>query len=106
MISCGLNYSLDTAMNGDQTNKWGGFSQIQNQVSNTSDLLNSTAATIASTLSNNDWLITGMQQLQDMNLALWTDNKDSVVYTPNPALTAAAMSASSASIPTVVPLFI
>ncbi len=74
MVSCGLYYTLDTALNGDQTNKWGGFSSIQSQVSNTSLLLSSTANTITNTLSNNEWIVTGMQKLEDMNLALWTNN--------------------------------
>lgn len=63
MVSCGLYYSLDTALNGDQTNKWGGFSSIQSQVGNTSLLLSSTATTIDNTLSNNEWLITGMSKI-------------------------------------------
>ena len=74
MVSCGLSYSLDTALNGDQANKRGGFSAIQSKLGNTSLLLSATATTITNTMSNNEWIVTGMQTLQDMNLALWTNN--------------------------------
>jgi hypothetical protein len=40
-----------------------------------------------------------------MNLALWTNNNQSVVYTPNPDTTSIAMTAGT-TIPTIVPLFI
>lgn len=40
-----------------------------------------------------------------MNLALWEDNKDSVVYTPNPTTTQNAFNTGT-PIPTIVPLFI
>jgi hypothetical protein len=105
MINCGLSYSLDTASNGDQANSWGGFSQIQSQIGNTTALLNGAASTINSSLMNNEWIITGMQKLEDMNLALWTNNQDSAVSTPNPATTATALNAGT-TIPTVVPKFI
>lgn len=40
-----------------------------------------------------------------MNLALWTNNLNSVVLTPDPAATKSAMQAGTA-IPTIVPQFI
>lgn len=40
-----------------------------------------------------------------MNLALWTNNNQSVVYTPNPTTTKTAMTAGT-PIPTITPLFI
>jgi hypothetical protein len=96
MVQCGLYYSLDTALNGDQANNWGGFAQLQTQVQNTSTLLGAAAASINANLLGNEWIETGMQTLQDMNLALWTNNQNSVVNSPDPANTAA----------TIVPLFI
>lgn len=105
MTKCGLYYSLDTALNGDQTNNWGGFAQIQMQVQNTSALLGAAATSINSNLLGNEWIISGMQTLQDMNLALYSDNQNSVIATPNPVDTAAANLAGTAP-PTIVPLFI
>mgnify|MGYP000968332850 CR=1 FL=1 len=40
-----------------------------------------------------------------MNSALWTDNKDSSVFTPDPALTKAAIDAQT-DIPKIVPYFV
>ena len=61
---CGLYTSLDVAINGDQSNGWGGFTQLANQIGNVSTLLG-TASTAASTnLANNDWLITNMAALK------------------------------------------
>lgn len=40
--------ALDVAKNGDQTNGWGGFTQLSNQIGNISSLL-STASTAVST---------------------------------------------------------
>jgi hypothetical protein len=57
---CSLFYSLDIAINGDQTNEWGGFSQIQSQVGNISSLLSSAASLINSTFGNNNWLLSSM----------------------------------------------
>jgi hypothetical protein len=45
---CGLYLALDVAVNGDQTNNWGGFTQIKDQIGNVSSLL-STASTAVST---------------------------------------------------------
>lgn len=98
-------YSLDTATNGDQAQSWGGFAQIQAQVGNTSALLASAAATINSTLLGNEWIVSGMEKLDDMNQALWNNNKDAKVLSPNPTTTEVAMNASTA-LPTIVPLFI
>jgi len=53
MIKCGLFYSLDVALNGDQENNWGGFSRVQSQIQNISGQLGSAAATITTTLTNN-----------------------------------------------------
>lgn len=105
MVSCSMYYSLDTATNGDQAQSWGGFAQIQAQVGNTSALLASAAATINSTLLGNEWIVSGMETLDDMNQALWNNNKDAKVLSPNPTTTEIAMNASTA-LPTIVPLFI
>lgn len=55
MTKCALYYCLDTALNGDQNNQWGGFSQVQTQLSNVTSLINSTAAS-ATSLSGNEWI--------------------------------------------------
>jgi hypothetical protein len=60
MVQCGLYYSLDAALNGDQPHNWGGFAQIQSQVQNTSSLLGAAATSINSNLLGNDWIIAGM----------------------------------------------
>lgn len=60
MVRCGLYYTLDTALNGDQARSWGGFAQIQTQVQNTSALLGAAATSINSNLLGNEWIITGM----------------------------------------------
>ena len=60
MIKCGLYYGLDVAVNGDQTSNWGGFGQIQNQISNVTALLNSSAAAVNSTLLGNSWILNSL----------------------------------------------
>ena len=98
-------YTLDVATNGEQSRNWGGFGQVQSQLSSISGLINSTAQTVSTSLSGNDWIIDGFNTLESMNLDLYTNNKDSVVKTPNPTTTYAAMTAPS-TIPTIVPRFI
>jgi hypothetical protein len=57
MVKCGLNYGLDIAVNGDQSSNWGGFGQIQNQISNVTSLLISAAAAVNSTLVGSSWIL-------------------------------------------------
>lgn len=45
--------SLDVAKNGDQTNGWGGFTQLSNQIGNISSLLSTTSTAVTTELSNN-----------------------------------------------------
>ena len=63
MVKCSMYYSLDVATNGEQTSSWGGFGQVQSQLSSISGLLTSTAATVSSTLSNNEWIVDGFQEM-------------------------------------------
>lgn len=53
MFKCSMYYSLDVASNGEQSRNWGGFAQVQSQLSSISGLLDSTAATVSSSLSGN-----------------------------------------------------
>lgn len=53
MVKCGLYYSIDVATNGEQTQNWGGFGQVQSQLSSISGLVDSTATTVSSSLSGN-----------------------------------------------------
>lgn len=102
---CGLYTALDVAVNGDQTNGWGGFTQLANQIGNVSTLL-STASTAASTnLANNAWLITNMAALKEQNIKIYKNNYQSAVFTPNQGVTQADIAGKNA-IHTVVPLFI
>jgi hypothetical protein len=105
LVQCGLYYSLDVALNGDQPHNWGGFSQIQMQVQNTSSLLDSARTSINTNLAGNEWIRSGMQTLQNMTLALFFNNQYSKVYSPNPITTAAANQAGT-SLPTITPYFI
>jgi hypothetical protein len=97
MVQCGLYYSLDVALNGDQPHSWGGFAQILMQVQNTSSLLGAARTSINTNLLGNEWIRSGMQSLQNMTLALYSNNQNSRLFTPNPAATPAA---------TFTPLFI
>lgn len=45
--------SLDVTKNGDQTNGWGGFSQLSSQIGNISSLLLTTSTAVTTELSNN-----------------------------------------------------
>lgn len=56
-------------------------------------------------MKDNEWIITGMQSIKDMNLALWTDNKNSEAFTPNPVTTKAATDL-QIDIPKIVPYFV
>lgn len=53
IVKCSLYYSLDIASNGEQTKNWGGFGQVQSQLSSIAGLINSTATTVSSSLSSN-----------------------------------------------------
>jgi hypothetical protein len=53
MVKCGFYYSLDTALNGDIDNKWGGFSQIKSKLAEVTQLLSSTVSSINSNLLGN-----------------------------------------------------
>lgn len=105
LVQCGLYYSLDVALNGDQPHNWGGFSQIQGQVQNTSSLLGAAKTSIDTNLAGNEWIRSGMQTLQNMTLALFFNNQYSQVYTPKSDAVTAAMQAGN-PIPTITPYFI
>lgn len=87
MVECSLFYAVDISTNGDQSRNWGGFSQIQSQLSGITSLIDTTASTVNSSLSGNEWITTGFSTLESLNLALYENNKDSVVKTPNPTTT-------------------
>ena len=59
MVECGMYYSVDISTNGEQSKSWGGFGQVQSQLSSISGLVDSTAATVSSSLSGNDWIRNG-----------------------------------------------
>lgn len=105
MAKCGLYYTLDITGNGNQSTNWGGFAQIQSQISNITSLLNATAVTVTSQLSNNSWITDGYLTMENMNLNLYTNNMNSTVYTPDPAVTTSKMSLNQ-PIPTITPKFI
>lgn len=60
MIKCGIYYGIDVAVNGDQSNGWGGFGQIQGQISNVTALLTSAAAAVNSTLTGGSWILSSL----------------------------------------------
>ena len=62
---CGLYTTLDVALNGDQTNNWGGFKQISSQIGNVSSQLSTASTAVSTDLSNNEWLLTSMQALKE-----------------------------------------
>jgi hypothetical protein len=105
MITCSLYYTLDVATNGNQASNWGGFGQVQSQISSITALLNSTASAVITDLSSNSWILTGLAQLQNMNLNLWNNNQNSVVLSPDPVATQTAMSGGT-PLPTITPNFI
>jgi hypothetical protein len=105
MIKCGMSYGIDVAVNGDQSSGWGGFGQLQGQISNVTALLTSAAAAVNSTLTGGDWILSSLQTIQNMNLNLWNNNNQSVVLTPDPTATTNAINTNTA-IPKIAPLFI
>lgn len=62
---CGLYTALDVALNGDQTNGWGGFSQISTQIGNVSTQVTTASTAVSTDLSNNQWLKDNMQALKE-----------------------------------------
>lgn len=93
------------AKNGDQTNSWGGFTQIKDQIGNLSQYLSTASTAVSTQLNNNEWLVTDMAALQEQNINLYKDNNESTVYSPNPTTTESAISGST-PLPTVTPRFI
>ena len=55
MTRCSMYYTLDISLNGDPDGQWGGFSQVQTQLSDVVTQLNSTV-TAAASLANNEWI--------------------------------------------------
>ncbi len=105
MLKCSLYYALDVATNGDQTSNWGGFGQVQSQVSSITSLLNSTATAVSTQLSGNNWITSEYINMQNLNLDIWNNYQNSTVFSPDPISTKAAMQAGT-SLPTVVPNFV
>ena len=93
------------AINGDQTNGWGGFAQISSQIGNVSTQLSTASTAVSTDLSNNNWLLTSMAALKEENLKLYKNNFQSTVLSPNPVSTQAAIAGNN-PLPTVTPLFI
>jgi hypothetical protein len=100
MTKCSMYSTLDIAINGDQSNNWGGFSQLKSQIGNISSLLSTASTSISTNLAGNDWLVTSMSTLNQMNTNLYINNNQSKVYSPN------SLTASNNPLPTVTPLFI
>lgn len=105
LFKCSLYYALDVATSGNQAANWGGFGQVQSQVSSITSLLNSTASAVSSQLAGNSWITSGYTDMQNMNLDLWNNYQSSRVLSPDPVGTQAAMGAGT-SLPTVVPRFV
>lgn len=61
MTKCSMYYNIDVATNGLQERNWGGFGQVQSQLSSISDLISTTATEATNTLSDNDWITTGFK---------------------------------------------
>ena len=56
-------YSVDISTNGEQSQSWGGFGQVQSQLSSISGLVDSTATTVSTSLSGNDWIKNGFADI-------------------------------------------
>ena len=52
LTKCSLYYSLDMALNGELSYDWGGFIQLNTQISNMSALLTSASTSVNTHLSN------------------------------------------------------
>jgi hypothetical protein len=102
---CSLYIVLNTALNGDQTRNWGGFTQLKDHVGNISTLLSTASTQFTSTLDGNDWLYNDMQVLKQINNNIYKDNKDSLLIAPNPSLIYTAKTGGTA-MPTRQSLFI
>lgn len=64
MTKCSIYHSLDIALNGDLTSKWGGFSQLSNQIGNISSLVLTASTEINTYLANSDYLTTNLDNLR------------------------------------------
>jgi len=53
MVKCGFYYSLDTAINGDLDNSWGGFAQVQTKLADVTGLIADTVSSINNNLKGN-----------------------------------------------------
>lgn len=56
-------FSVDVATNGEQTQSWGGFGQVQSQLSSIASQVDSTSTTVSNSLSGNDWIVNGFTLL-------------------------------------------
>lgn len=64
-------YNIDVATNGLQERNWGGFGQVQSQLSGITGLINSTASSVNSNLAGNEWIMSEFKTMEMMNLQLW-----------------------------------
>eukprot|EP00919_Chromeraceae_sp_WS-2016_P071598 GHVR01169532.1.p1 GENE.GHVR01169532.1~~GHVR01169532.1.p1 ORF type:complete len:117 (-),score=28.61 GHVR01169532.1:1128-1478(-) len=92
-------------MNGDQSNNWGGFVQLKNQVGNISSLLTSASTSISTHFTGDSWLVDDMIAMNKANLNIYKNNKDAVLVTPNKDTSATART-NGDPLPTVNSVFI
>lgn len=101
---CSIFTMLDTTINGDSANNWGGFTQLKNQIGNISSLLSSAATQISTYLPGDRWLIDDMTIMKKANLDIYKQYKDSQLITPSPNQTAATTPGNP--LPTIDSVFI
>lgn len=57
------------------------------KIQNVTQYLTKSLPSMASYLSGDEWLIEQMKQMKEMNLNIYSNNKDAKLFTPNPAKT-------------------
>lgn len=68
---CGIYTTIDTTINGDISNSWGGFLNISYQIGNISSQLNSTNSTFSIYFGNNQFLVDNITSMQTFNSDLY-----------------------------------
>jgi hypothetical protein len=82
---CAIYAMLDTTLNGDSTNNWGGMEYLSNQYSSIYTGLNSFQKASNMYFSDNIWLINDPKLLDSGTLNIYLKYHNQKVLSPNPA---------------------
>lgn len=91
LTKCSIYIVLDAVLNGEKDTGWGGFNNLYGKIQNVTQYLTESLPSMSLYLSGDEWLLDQMNRMKQMNLDIYSHNKDAKLITPNPSTTKTAI---------------